>query len=108
VPELFVWTVFRNLVNACYSLHTRPSGASPSLIIHIDIKPENVLMSNPESADPSPYPHPVLSDFESYFRLSSKMIWGDSATQGGVFAPEQLGPCPNTPVRVDLKIRSLR
>jgi serine/threonine protein kinase len=70
LPELFVWTVFRNLVNACISLRRRPTtidGASPFPIIHVDIKPENVLlMPNPNSAEP--YPHLVLFDFESYFR----------------------------------------
>jgi serine/threonine protein kinase len=90
LPELFVWTVFRNLVNACIALRARPAtieGASPYPIIHVDIKPENViLMPNPNPAEP--YPHPVLSDFESYFRLWNEHIIDDTATQQGFFAPE--------------------
>jgi serine/threonine protein kinase len=104
LPELFVWTVFRNLVNACIYLRARPAtieGASPFPTIHFDIKPENVLlMSNPNPAEP--YPRPVLSDFESYFRLWDEYITNDNGTQQGFFAPEQLGPYPNAPVAVDI------
>lgn len=70
MPEAFVWYVFEQLAQACVELETRTRarpGAraqNDEVIIHQDIKPNNIFVSEPRAGGQFPnYPSVRLGDF---------------------------------------------
>ncbi|KAF2112047.1 kinase-like domain-containing protein [Lophiotrema nucula] len=99
IPEMFVWLVFHNLVVACLNLRKLDY---PGPYVHCDIKPQNVLLYQSENQKSyRAYPSSILGDFGLYYRLDYEPITGDAGTEGHL-APEQYGPYPQSPVRVDI------
>ncbi|KAF2134925.1 kinase-like protein [Dothidotthia symphoricarpi CBS 119687] len=95
IPEHFCWFVFKSLVEALITLQTGPNREGWRSMLHLDIKPKNILLNDSDPTYTS-YRTPVLADFDSSLRLSSHLPTRESETKsvrwGGTNfwqAPEQ-------------------
>ncbi|KAF2006664.1 hypothetical protein P154DRAFT_570051 [Amniculicola lignicola CBS 123094] len=80
VPEVMVWRIFHNIVQACAGLQSQN-------LIHTDLKPQNVFMMDARDSYPA-YPWPVLGDF-GFMRKDGDIISTQEGTPGWQ-APEVL------------------
>lgn len=80
LPEAFLWHVFHSMANAlcycCYgtnepSYHKRGWDS----IVHMDIKPENMLLAAPDLDTHQLYPCVKLADFGGFRRDKFCLIW---------------------------------
>ena len=68
LPEAFLWHIFHSMANAlCYCCYGTNEPASVKTgwdsIVHMDIKPENMLLARPDLATHQLYPCVKLADF---------------------------------------------
>lgn len=68
LPEGFLWHIFHSMANAlCYCCYgtNKPSAYKPGWdsIVHMDIKPENMLLATPDLDTHQLYPCVKLADF---------------------------------------------
>lgn len=68
LPEAFLWHVFHSMVNAlcycCYGTNKQSSYRGGwDGIVHMDIKPENMLLATPDQTTHRLYPCVKLADF---------------------------------------------
>lgn len=105
IPELFLWIVFRSLVDACWTLQLDPNLKSNEegtakkdgeAYIHTDIKLDNIfLFDSPSTTSTTSFPVypiyklPILGDYDMYYRLWHEQITDEVNGTDGFKAPEQ-------------------
>lgn len=68
LPEPFLWYVFETLIKACLvmeqgSIQPTLASAWHEVVVHRDLKLENIFLSMPDSTYYAAYPRPVVGDF---------------------------------------------
>lgn len=114
VPEPFLWFVFHRMAKAAVAMDEtfRDEGRDRPVLVHQDIKPENIFMGHPGSLgrdEPYPvYPVAYLGDFGASYLTADDESWrGKLMGTLGYCAPEQdTGIPPRPRARYDVPLGS--